>query len=125
MLQHLFGVEVGDEERDVVALDRLPPQDKEGLGTLGQEAGKLVDKDLFNLVGLLDFDADADAVDAGLDKDTLVLVARNRQGSQEDLGGGAGLYFRDIVSLRRLRGEVGQAEGGRETAAHSLEVRSQ
>lgn len=29
VLQHLLGVEVGDEERDVVALDRLPPQNVE------------------------------------------------------------------------------------------------
>ena len=81
-----------------------------------------MDKDLLDFVGLLDFDADADAVDARLDEDTLILVARNGQRGQEDLGRCASLNLGDIVSLSSLGSEVGEAEGGRETAAHSLEV---
>lgn len=122
MLQHFLRVEVGDQEGDVVALDGFPPQDEEGLGALRQEAGEFVDKDLLDFVGLLDFDADADAVDARLDEDTLILVARNGQRGQEDLGRCASLNLGDIVSLSSLGSEVGEAEGGRETAAHSLEV---
>jgi hypothetical protein len=43
-------------------------------------------QDVLDLVSLLDLDANAHAVDAGLDEDALVLVSRNRQGRQEDLG---------------------------------------
>jgi hypothetical protein len=37
---------------------------------------------MFNLVGLLDLDADPYAVDAGLDEDALILVAGNCQWRQ-------------------------------------------
>src|SRR6266566_10132010 len=67
-------------------LDRLPPQDEERLGPLRQKASKLVDEDVLDLVGLLDLDADANAVNAGLDQDQLVLVARDGQRRQEHLG---------------------------------------
>jgi len=67
-------------------LDRFPPQDEERLCTLFQEPGELVYQDVLDLVSLLDLDANAHAVDAGLDEDALVLVSRNRQGRQEDLG---------------------------------------
>ena len=60
-------------------LDGFPSEDEEGLGTLCQEAGELVDQDVLNLVCLLDSDADTDAVDAGLDEDTLVLITRDSQ----------------------------------------------
>lgn len=80
-------------------------------------------QDVLDLVSLLDLDADAHAVDAGLDEDALVLVARNRQGRQEDLGGRPGFDFGDIVSLGGLGCEVGQAEGGCQAAADGLEVR--
>lgn len=35
---------------------------------------------MLNFIGLLDLDADTDGVDAGLNQDTLVLVARDGQG---------------------------------------------
>lgn len=104
-------------------LDRFPPQDEEGLGTLFQEPGELVYQDVLDLVGLLDLDADAHAVDAGLDEDALVLVSRNGQGRQEDLGRCPGLDFGDIVSLGGLGCEVGKAEGRRQAAADGLQVR--
>lgn len=108
--------------RRVLYLDWLPPQDEESLCSLCQEAGELVDQDVLNLVCLLDLDAYAHTVDAGLDEDSLVFVTGNDQGVQEDFGRGLGLNFGDIVSFRRLRGEVGQAEGGCETTPHALEV---
>ena len=55
----------------------LPAQDEERLSTLRQESCKLVDQDVLNLVCLLDLDADADTVDAGLNEDSLVLISRN------------------------------------------------
>lgn len=61
-------------------LDRLSSEDKKRLGSLRQESGKLVYKDVLNLVGLLDLDAYSDGVDARLNEDALVFVARNRQG---------------------------------------------
>jgi hypothetical protein len=60
-------------------LDGLPSENEERFGTLCQEAGELVDQDVFDLVCLLDPDADADAVDTGLDEDTLVLVTGDSQ----------------------------------------------
>lgn len=104
-------------------LDRFPPQNEEGLGALFQESGELVYQDVLDLVGLLNLDADAHAVDAGLDEDALVLVTRNRQGRQEDLWRRPGLDFGDIVTLGGLGCEVGQAEGGCQAAADGLEVR--
>lgn len=66
--------------RPLTDLDRFPPQNEEGLCTLRQESCKLVDQNMLNFVGLLDLDADTDGVDAGLNQDTLVLVARDGQG---------------------------------------------
>lgn len=62
---------------------------------------------MLNLIGLLDLDADAHRVDAGLDQDSLILVSRNRQGSEENLRSGLGFDFGDVVTLSALRCEVG------------------
>ena len=51
---------------------------------MGQEASELVDQDVLDLICLLYPNADADTVDAGLDEDTLVLIARDGQRVQED-----------------------------------------
>lgn len=88
-----------------------------------QEARKLVDEDVLDLVGLLDLDADAHRVDARLDEDPLVLVAGYRQGRQEHFGRRLGLDLGDIVSLGRLGGEVGERQRGRQAAPYALEVR--
>lgn len=90
-------------------LDWLPPEDKEGFGTLGQEPSKLVDQDMLDFVRLLDLDAYPHAVDARLDEHPLVLVASNGQRREEDFRGCPGLDLRDIVTLSALRGEVGEA----------------
>lgn len=84
-----------------------------------------MDQDILDLVCLLDLDTYPYAVDAGFDKDSLVLVSRNDQRVQEDFGGGLSLNFGYIVSFRRLRSEVGQAEGGCHTTPHALEVRAE
>lgn len=55
-------------------LDWFPSQDEEGFRSLGEESGEFVDKNLLNLVCLLDFNADADAVDAWLNEDFLVVI---------------------------------------------------
>ena len=96
VLQHLLGVEVGDEKGDVISLARsaidprqwqdpasirylnsLPSQNEEGFGALSQEASELVDQDVLNLIGLLYPETYANTIDAGFYKDSLVLVARD------------------------------------------------
>ena len=58
-----------------------------------------MDQNILDFVCLFDLDADTHAVDAGLDKNFLVLIAGNRQGVEEELRGGLGFYLGDIVSL--------------------------
>ena len=79
-------MEVCDKEGDIIALDGFPAQDVEGLGSLCQEAGELVDQNVLNLVRLLDFDADAHAVNAWLNVDALVFVSRHGEGVEDDFG---------------------------------------
>jgi hypothetical protein len=43
-------------------LDGFSPQHDEALRTLHQESGELVAQDAFDLIGLLDLDADADRI---------------------------------------------------------------
>lgn len=80
---------------------------------------------MFNLIGLLDLDADADRVDAGLDQDTLVLVARDGQRREQNLGGRLGFDLGDIMSLCRLRRKIGQGQCRGQAAADALQVRSE
>lgn len=65
------------ETRLRLYLDRFSPQNEEGLSTLCQKASKLVDQDVFNLVGLFDLDADSDAVDTRLNQDLFAIVSSN------------------------------------------------
>jgi hypothetical protein len=125
VLQHLLCVEVGDQERDVVSLDRFPSQDDKALCSLLQEPCEFVDQDVLNLVCLLDLDAYSYTVDTGLDQDALVLVARDGEGVEDDFRRRCGLDLRYIVSFRGLRGEVGERDGGREGGAHALQVRAE
>ena len=62
---------------------------------------------MLNLICLLDLDADAHAVYAGLDQHTLVLVSGYSERVEEDFGRSLGFDFRDIVSLGGLGCEVG------------------
>jgi hypothetical protein len=105
VLQHLLGVEVGDEERNVIALrnnqhlliansqgpastyiDRLPPQDKERLRSLRQEPRKLVHQDMLDLIRLFYPYADTHTVHRRLNKDTFFLVSRYSQRVEDELG---------------------------------------
>lgn len=76
VLQHLLGMEVCDQERNVISLDRFPPQDDKTLCSLLQEPCELVNQNVLDFVCLFDLNAYAHAVDAGLDQDPLVLIAR-------------------------------------------------
>ena len=99
VLEHLLCMEVGNQKGDVISLDRFPPKDDEALCSLLQEPCELVDQNVFDLICLLDLDAYAHAVDAGLDEDALVLVARNGEGVQDYFGRRRGFDFGHIVSF--------------------------
>lgn len=79
-------------------------------------------QDALDLIGLLDLDADAHAVHARFDQHLFVLVPRHRQRVQQHFVRASGFDLRYVVPFRRLRGEVGEGEGGGEGGAHALEV---
>ena len=56
VLQHALGMEIGNEERDIVTLYRLTTQDDKVLCTLHHETSEFVAEDPFDLIGLLDAD---------------------------------------------------------------------
>ena len=64
------------------------------------------------LVRLFYFDANTHTVDRRLDEDFLVLIARDEQRVEEDFWGAGSFDFGDVVSFGRLRGKVGEREGG-------------
>lgn len=80
---------------------------------------------MLNLVCLFDLDAHTDAVDARLDQDTLALIARNSQRVQNELRRALGLNFRDVVSFRGLRREVGEGERSGKGGSDTLQIGSQ
>lgn len=82
-------------------------------------------KYILNLVRLLDLDADAYGVYGWLDEDSFVFIASDGEGCQQDFWARSSLDFWHIVTFGGLRCEVGQAEGGGQTAAYGLEVRSE
>jgi hypothetical protein len=59
-------------------------------------------QNMLNLVCLLDLDADPNAVDAWLNKDSLILIPGNGQGIQENLRGCLRLDLWNIVPFRGL-----------------------
>lgn len=61
---------------------------------------------MFNLICLLDLDANAHTVYAGLNQDSLVLIPRNRQGIQQNFRGSLRFDLRDVVPLGCLGCEV-------------------
>ena len=63
VLHHLLNVLVGDQEADIVALDRDTSEDDKRLGALLEEPRELVAQDLLDLVCLLDPQRHANAVD--------------------------------------------------------------
>jgi hypothetical protein len=95
VLQHLLGMVVGDQERDIVALTNMSaghpkpawyfpscsyrhsfsPQDEERLRSLGQEARELVHENMLDLIRLLYPYADSHAVDRWLNKYSLFLIS--------------------------------------------------
>lgn len=89
VLVHRLGVEVGDQEGDIVSLDGLTTQDDERLGTLGQEAHKLLGQQLLQLICLLHSNRDAQRVNRSLYQHTLLLGTSDDDWVQQELGRGA------------------------------------
>lgn len=72
--QHLFGMEVGDEEGDVEALNWLPAQNEERLRSLGEESSEFVDQNVLDLVRLLDADRYSNGISGRLNEAGAQLV---------------------------------------------------
>lgn len=122
---HLFCVEVGDEEADVIALNRFPPQDEEVLCSHHHEPHKFMAEDLLNLIGLFDSNADSHGVYRPLDQDLLLVIAAYDHRLQQKLFAAPNLHLRLVVSLHHLRGEVLQTQGCLKSGAHCIQVGSQ
>lgn len=74
MGKHFFRVEVGDEETDVISLHWLPAQNEERFGSLGEEPSEFVNKNVLDLICLLDSDTYAYRIVAWLDFDLLIFI---------------------------------------------------
>jgi len=126
-----LGVNVGDEEGDVVhllaglvlRLDGLAAKDKEVVRTLSKEAHEPLGEDLVELIELLQTNRDADAVHAGLNKHTLLLVTRDHNGCAQKLLAETALNLGLVVTLNHLRSKVGNAHGRSDRRTDSVCVR--
>ena len=65
-----------------------------------------MNKYVFDLIGLLYFDADSNAVYARFDEDFLVLIAGDSQWVEKDFWRAGGFDFGDIVAFRCLGCEI-------------------
>ena len=77
--QHLFGMEVGDEEGDIEALDWLPAQNEERLRSLGEESSEFVDQNVLDLVRLLDANRYSNGISGRLNEAGAQLVNCNNE----------------------------------------------
>ena len=59
MATDLFGVEVGNQKADVVALNSLSPQNDEIFGSHHHKLHEFVAEDFFDFIGLFDGDGDS------------------------------------------------------------------
>lgn len=119
VFEHGFGMEVGDEEGDVVAGDGFSAEDDEAFGSLHEEAGELVSQDAFDFVGLFDTDADADRIDTGLDEDLFALVAGDRKRLEQYFARRARLDFGLVMAFYHLRSKVLQRHRRGQCRAHA------
>lgn len=99
VLVHSLGVEVGDEERDIVSLDGLTTQDHEGLGTLSQETHKLLGQQLLQLIGLLNSNGDSQRVDGSLNQNFLLRSTRDDDRVQQEFGRRAVFGLNQLKSI--------------------------
>lgn len=79
---------------------------------------------IFNLVCLLNFDADSYAIYTGLNEYPLVFVSGYRQRVEKNFWRTGGFDFGNVVPFRRLRGKIGESEGSSERGADTLKIRT-
>lgn len=79
MGKHLFRVEVRDEETDVISLHWLPAQNEERFRSLGEEPSEFVNKNVLDLICLLDSDTYAYRIVAWLNFDLLIFIPADMQ----------------------------------------------
>lgn len=79
MGKHFFRVEVCDKETDVISLHWLPAQNEERFRSLGEEPSKFVNKNVLDLICLLDSDAYAYGIVAWLNFDLLIFIPADMQ----------------------------------------------
>lgn len=79
MGKHFFRVEVRDEETDVISLYWLPAQNEERFRSLGEEPSEFVNKNVLDLISLLDSDTYAYRIVAWLNFDLLIFIPADVQ----------------------------------------------
>lgn len=84
-LLQVLKVEIGEEERNVVALNGGTTENLKLLGTHGKETRELVNKDGLKSVGLLNLDGNTHRVNRSLDKALLISITSNDKGLKEKL----------------------------------------
>ena len=84
-----------------------------------------MDQDVFDLVCLLNPNADADTVHTGLDEHLLVLVSRDCEGVEDEFGGGLGLDLGDVMPFGGLGSEVRDSKCGGKGGPDTLKIRAQ
>jgi hypothetical protein len=77
--KHFFRVEVRNEETDVISLHRLPAQNEERFRSLSEEPSEFVDKNMFDLICLLDSDTYAYGIVAWLNLHFLIFIPADVQ----------------------------------------------
>lgn len=105
---HLFGVEICDQEADVVAFDGFASQHHEVFGSHHHETRELVAENFLDLVGLLHGDADPHRIHTALDEYAFLFVTRDDHGRQYELFAAAHFHLGLVVSFDDLRREIGQ-----------------
>lgn len=104
MGKHFFRVEVRDEETDVISLHWLPTQNEERFRSLGEEPSEFVDKNVLDLICLLDSDTYANRIVAWLNLHLFIFIPADVQPRKPSIRlSGATL---DEMTVRRT-GSVG------------------
>lgn len=117
---HLLRVEVSDQEANVIALYRFPPQNEEVLSSHHHESHELVAKDLLDLISLFDSNADSDRIDGSFDQNLLLVITADHHRLKQQLLTAPDLHLRLVVTLHHLRGKVLQTEGSLQGGPHSV-----
>ena len=73
-----------------------------------KKPSEFVDEDMLDFICLLNLDTNANAVDARLDENLLVVIASYSQRIKQSFRGRGGFYLGNIMPLCSLRREVGE-----------------